>query len=171
MRIIGFWSTKLIVGNRATARDVLQKTSPAVVAEDDVELAVRTEAKHAAVVITTRRLTGILLQCVQLDQVAIKREYRTIPDVTIDSISQQRHLIGVCGVNAGTAFSPVEVDKTILREVRVQGDSQQAPFGGVVDCEIQWRGLQSAIDDPLYFAGRFFQHKEIVWSNERHTCR
>ena len=62
MRIVRFGPTKLIVRNRATTLEILQEAAPAVVAEDDVELAVRTKANHTAVVITTRGLTSILLQ-------------------------------------------------------------------------------------------------------------
>src|SRR6476659_3380138 len=76
MCIVRFRSTKLVVRNGTTALEVLQEASPAVVAENDVKLAVRTKAHYAAVVITTRRLAGVLLQRSQLDQVAIECECR-----------------------------------------------------------------------------------------------
>src|SRR6185369_17221565 len=162
MRIVRFRSTKLVVRNRTTALDILQEASSAIVAKDDVELAVRTKAHDTAVVITPRRLTSILLQRAQFDQIAIECECRTVPDVPIDSISQERNLIDVCGVYAGAAFGPVQIHKTVLREVRMQSDSQQASLGSIVDCEIEWSGLQSAVDDSLNLAGRSLQNEEIV---------
>ena len=71
---------------------ILQEAASAVIAKDDVQLAVRTKSQDAAIVIAARRLTRILLQRTQLDQIAIERERRSIPDVTIDAVSEKRHL-------------------------------------------------------------------------------
>ena len=167
VRVVRLWSTKLIVGNGTTACNVLKETAPAVIAEDDVKLAVRTETHHAAVVITARRLTGVLLQRAQLDQIAIERQSRTIPDVTIDTIAEQRYLIRVRGVGAGAALSPEEVNKTVLRETRMQRDPEQTALGSIVDREIERRAVQRAVDDALHPARRSFQHEKIIWSKKR----
>src|SRR5262249_15407199 len=68
VRVIGIGSADLIVGDgraksgcRRTRGQVLQLSTPAVVADDDVELAIGTETDHAAVVIAAWRLRRIAL--------------------------------------------------------------------------------------------------------------
>src|SRR5262249_19318518 len=52
VRVVRFRPAKLIVGNRTTLPDILEEATPAVVAEDDVQLAVGTKSQNATVVIT-----------------------------------------------------------------------------------------------------------------------
>ena len=71
MRIVWLWPTKLVVGNR-TKLVVLQEAAAAIVAHQDVELAIRTEAQNASVMITAKRLICISLKSPQPDEIAIK---------------------------------------------------------------------------------------------------
>src|ERR1043165_6480987 len=103
MFIVRRWSTELIVGRWTTTREVLQEIATTVVTDDDVELTVWTKPQHAAVVITTRRLAGVLLQRSQLDQVAIERERRAVPHVTIDTIAEHRYFVNVRRVDTCAA--------------------------------------------------------------------
>ena len=89
-------SPKLIVGDgRAgtdggrAARKILEKTAPAVVAHQNVKLAVRAESQDAAIVIAAQRLIRISLISAQLDQVAIEDQRALVPKVSIDAIRQR----------------------------------------------------------------------------------
>jgi len=73
----------------------LQKPAPAVVAENDVELPVRTETNHTAVVIAACGLARVLLQRAQADQIAIEDERRAVPVIAIDAIGEERDLVDV----------------------------------------------------------------------------
>ena len=87
MSVVGLWTAKLIVGHRPELI-VLEETAAPVVAHQNVQLAVRSKTQHAAVVVSTQRLTSVGLIGAQLDQVAIKDERGAIPEVTIDADSQ-----------------------------------------------------------------------------------
>ena len=76
MRVVRFGSAELIVGHIASGAgsvgQVLHLPAPASVAHVDVELAVRAETEHAAIVIATERLTGVLLKCPESDEIVSK---------------------------------------------------------------------------------------------------
>jgi len=84
----GSGPTKLIIGNRPELV-VLQQPTAAIVAHQNVQLAVWTKPQYAAVMISTQGLIGISLVSAQLDQVAIKCQRRAVPNVTIDAIRQR----------------------------------------------------------------------------------
>src|SRR2546423_12513938 len=132
MRVVGFGAAELIVlddwagavGRRA-AREILKEAAPAVVADDYVELAVGAEAQDAAVVVAARGLARVLLQRAQAYEVSVERERRAVPDVAVNAVARERHFVNGARVNAGRAFSPVEVDEAVRGEVRVQGADEQ----------------------------------------------
>src|SRR6185369_5014100 len=117
--VIRLRTAELIVRNRTATRQILQEPAPAVIADNDVNLAVGTNAQHTTVMIATRRLARVLLQGSQLDKVSIEGERRTIPHVPVDAISKQRHLIDIRGVGAGAAFRPIQVNKPVLCKLRM----------------------------------------------------
>src|ERR1700682_1589287 len=85
--IIRLWPSKLIVGHRAELV-VLQKAAPPIVAHQDVELSVRTEAENAPVVVPAQRLIGVGLISIQMDQIAIERQGCAVPNVAIDAVPE-----------------------------------------------------------------------------------
>ena len=89
--------------------EVLHLPAPAVVADEDVQLAVRAEADHAAVVVAARRLAGVLLEGAQPDQVrrspASNRSSGSGPRGCRAAAHQRAR-----GVGASRALRPVQVD-------------------------------------------------------------
>src|SRR5205085_8492331 len=97
-------------------------------ADDDVEFAVGAEAYDAAVVIAAMRgLVG--LEGMQPDERLLKRERRAVPQITVNAIAQERHVVHVRGVRAGAALSPIEIDARVRGKLRTQGDAEQAALG------------------------------------------
>src|SRR4029078_11414069 len=107
----------------------------------------------------------------KLDQITIKHEGRSVPHVTIDAVSEKRYLIDVRGIATSAAYGPIKIDESVLLEMRMQGDAQQATLGSVIDRQIERRARQCAVEDTLDFAGRLFENKKIVGTNERHAGR
>jgi len=68
---------------------VLHPAAAPVVADDDVELPIRSEFQHAAVVVAAKRLPGVGLKRVQPDEISIQGEGRSIPDESVDAIAEQ----------------------------------------------------------------------------------
>src|SRR5262245_15304772 len=75
MRIVGLGTSELVVrdgwpraGGSRTAWKILHPTAPAVIADDDVELAVRAKLDHPAIVVAAERLPFISLKSMQLDR-------------------------------------------------------------------------------------------------------
>src|SRR5205085_12598948 len=100
VRVVGFGAAELVVlrdGAGAcrgrAAGEVLKHSAPAVVADDDVELAVGAEAQDAAVVVAARGLARVLLQRAQAYEVAVEGEGRAVPDVAVNAITQERHFV------------------------------------------------------------------------------
>jgi len=106
------------------------------------------------------------LQGAQPDQIPFERERRAVPEKTIHAIAEQWHFVGVSRVNAGAAFSPVEIDARVGREIRMGSDAEQTALGRAVDGEIEHSALHDAVRHAQDFAGRFLQHEEIVRADE-----
>src|SRR5256714_15054425 len=140
MRVVGFGAAELIVLHdgagavvRRAARKILEESAPAVVADDDVEFAVRAEAKDSAVVVAARGLACVLLQRAQVYEVSVERESRAVPDVAVNAVARERHFVNRARVNARGAFRPVEVDEAVGGEVRMQGDAEKAALRSGID--------------------------------------
>src|SRR5258707_10052343 len=129
MIVVGFRPAELIVRHWAKLI-VLHEATPAIVTHQNVELTVRTESEHAAVMIAAQGLIGISLKRMQLDQIAIERKSRRlgIPNVTIDSVAEQRDVGKIRRVNSGAALGPIQIDVSVESKIRLQGDPQTATF-------------------------------------------
>ena len=100
----------VVARRRGALGQVLQPAATALVADDDVQLAVGAEANDAAVVVAARILRrvalvrrlrrGVVLERAQRDQVAIEGERLAVPDESIDAIAEQRDLQDDIGVVA-----------------------------------------------------------------------
>jgi hypothetical protein len=91
--IVRLRAAKLIIrlaGAKRPVRKILQLTTPALIAEKDVKLPIRPESQYATVMIAALRLTRILLNCPELDDILIERQGRTVPSETVHSVSEQR---------------------------------------------------------------------------------
>src|SRR5215475_14807390 len=107
MRIVGLGTSELVVrdgcsraGRSRTAWKILHPTAPAVIADDDVELAVRAKLDHPAIVVAAERLPFISLKSMQLDQVPIEPQSMAIPDKAVHSVAEQGHIGQVGAVHA-----------------------------------------------------------------------
>jgi hypothetical protein len=90
VRVARLRTTELIIGvsGRPTLRQVLHLPTATVVADDDVQLPIRTETQDSAVVITTLRLSRIGLEGAQLDEIALERQRRSIPHEAVHAIAK-----------------------------------------------------------------------------------
>src|SRR5262249_13222681 len=104
MIVVGLRPAELIVGDARAERtvlQVLQLTASSVVADDDEQAAVGTETADYAVVGAARpAVRGAVLKRVELDQVAIERQRRSVPDESVHAVPAQRHAQNVAGVGA-----------------------------------------------------------------------
>src|SRR5262249_50187490 len=123
------WPAELIVRNGRTradcsgpTRQILHPAAPAVVADHNVELAIRPELDNAAVVVAAQRLPCIGLERVQPDERAVHGERRTIPDEAVDAVAAQRNRTKICRIGTGRALGPVEIDARIGWKVGMQRD-------------------------------------------------
>ena len=106
MGVIGRRSAERVVDERRreerAIRQVLHPAATSLIAEENVELAVRPEADHTAVVVTVlapvirarmarnRHVVG--LARAELDQIYVASQRRAVPDEAIDTVAEQRHL-------------------------------------------------------------------------------
>jgi hypothetical protein len=197
-------SAELIVELARTGRaiwEVLQLAPPSVVAHLDVELSIRAETDHAAVVVAPRRLRfvtlserhrrAVVLERAQHDQVVVEPERCAVPDEAIDAIAQQRHFEDVVAVGRehvrvqarafirkegigrrrGAAAGPVEIHTRIGRKVRMQRDAEQTALRREVDAKVQDSGRDHAVHDTLDQAGVLFEYQQIVGAQERDRDR
>src|SRR5204863_5399810 len=111
------------------------------------------------------------LQRTKFDQITIKRKRRPIPDVPVDSIAKQRHVVCVRAVYTRSTFSPVEINKSVLRKLRMQSNAEQPSFGSAIHWQVQHCALQTSVYNPLNLTGCFLSNEEVVWSNECQTRR
>src|SRR2546423_13423850 len=104
MGVVGRGPAKGVIhkwgGEKGSVRQVLQPAAAALIAHEEIELAVGSKSEHAAVVIALRggivgaRVTGngniVGLEGSQSDDVDILRQARAIPDKAIDPVAQER---------------------------------------------------------------------------------
>jgi hypothetical protein len=176
----------------------LQLTAAADVAQDDVQLAVGAERDHAAVVVAGRRLGRVALARRQRSAVVLKRpqhghvlvehQRRAVPDEAIDAVAEQgngQHVarigaqVGSCrrlhhvrhkriGRRRGGAGRPEQIHERRRWKIRVQGDSQEAAFRGVVNGQVKRRALDRAADNVLHLARGLFQHEQLALGRTAH---
>ena len=122
VRVIRRRPAKIIVRHR-TRQIVLREAAAAIVADDDVQLPIRAETEHAAVVIAPehrQRRVGhvvpIVLERAQADDVLVEGQRAAIPHETVHAIAEQRHLGGDVRVGAGRALRVVEIHVRRSRE-------------------------------------------------------
>jgi hypothetical protein len=131
VRIVGLRSAELIVRDSRPERavdEVLELSAASVVADDDVELPVRPEAKDAAVVVPAQGLASVGLESTEPDEVAVERQSRAVPDEAVDSIAEQRHIGKLTAVRGGAAFRPIQIHAAVDEELRVERDAEQPPL-------------------------------------------
>ena len=178
VRVVGLRTTERVVdeGRRLKwpVRQILEPAAAALVAHEDVELAVRSESHHAAVVVARRvgvvrpRVSGngdvVRLQRAQHDDVAVERQRRPVPDEAVDAVAQQRH-VGVDGrVRAGAALGPADVHARRRGEVRMQDQAEQSSLRVGVHGKIEHgRGLNDAVDDALDLPEAFSRTRKSFW--------
>jgi hypothetical protein len=73
--IVRFWAAKLIVrlaGTKRSVGKILQLTTPALIAEKNVKLAIGPKPEHTTVVVAAlHRIGGILLDCAKPNDIFI----------------------------------------------------------------------------------------------------
>src|SRR5688500_5610499 len=96
MLVVRCGPAELVIGDGGTrtcssrpTREVLQVAAATEVAHEYVELAVRPEIDHAAVVVAALRLAGVCLYGAQADNVPVERQRRSIPQVSVHAVAQQ----------------------------------------------------------------------------------
>ena len=136
------------------------------VADEDIQFVVGSDSEHTAIVIATLRLSSILLQRTQHDDVGVLRQAGAVPDETVDAIAEQERLTQNPGIHSCRTFRPVQEHMRRRRKVRMDGDAEQSAFRAVVDRKVEHSCLRIALhaDHP---AGLFLQHQHIVRADER----
>ena len=151
VRVVGRRAAKLIVRRGHVRRtvgvvdrsapEILQVAAPPEIADEDVQLVVGTDAEDAAIVVSSRRLSGVLLDGAEADDVRALRETGSVPHETVDPVTEQRRLIQRCGVRSRRALRPVEEYLRSRWKIRMKRDAEQPAFGAVVHREIEHSGL------------------------------
>jgi hypothetical protein len=174
VRVVRLRPAELVVrdpGAERAVHEVLQLSAPAVVADDDVELAVGPEPDHAPVVIAPQRLARIGLERAEPDDVRVEGERRAVPREPVDAVSEQRHVGEVAAVRARAALGPVEEQLAVDEELRRERDAEQPPLGRAVDGQVEDRRLHGAVHDPQHLAGVLLEDEHVVRSEERDADR
>ena len=181
MGVVRLRSPERVVDDRwrqeRPVRQVLQPPSAALVAHEDIELAVRPEPHHAAVVVAVlvrvvrawmagnRNVVG--LAGAQQDEILRQRQRRAIPDEAIDAVAEQRHVGHPRAIRARAALRPTNEHVRSRREVRMQYQAQQASLRVRVHRQVENRyRLNDAVDDPLHLTRCLFQHEGVVRPDE-----
>ena len=110
-------------------RQVLQPAAAALVAHEQVELAVGPELQHAAVVIAVLAAALVVPGCPGTAMLSVCRErslMRLRSNVSVEPfqtkrstrLPEQRHVEHRAGVRAGAALRPADVDERRRREIR-----------------------------------------------------
>jgi hypothetical protein len=126
---------------------------------------------HAAVVVPSRRLAGVLLEGTEADDVAVEGQRRVAPAEPVDPVGEQVHRRAAVAVGAGVALAPEQVHEAVAGEVGVQRDPQQPPLGVRVDGEIEHCALHGSVDDSLDLAAGLLEHERVARADERHRDR
>src|SRR5262249_54735173 len=96
MGIVWLGAAELIVryaGPKRSVGKVLQLATSTVVTDKNMKLAIGSEPDYATVMIAALdRIGGILLKCVEPDDIPIQRQGRTIPSEAVHSVSEQGSL-------------------------------------------------------------------------------
>src|SRR5688500_14294899 len=90
------------------ASEILQMPTPAQIADEDVQLSIRPDAQHTAIVITALRLPRVLLDGAQPDEIHVGGEGRAVPHEPIDAIAEERCFAEDVGVYSGRTLRPEE---------------------------------------------------------------
>ena len=138
----------------------------AKVADEDVQLVVGSDPEHASIVIAPLRLSSILLQRAQHDDVGVLRQAGAVPDETVHAIAEQERLTQNAGIQSCRTLRPVQEHMRCCRKVRMQGDAEQSAFRAVVDRKVEHSRLRIALHAD-HAAGLFLQHEHIVGADER----
>src|SRR5262249_51111936 len=152
---------------------VLQPAAAAVVADDDVQLAVGAEVEDAAVVVAGHlggvAAVAVVLEGVQADQVLAEGEGGAGggPDEAGHAVAQQGGVGDVAADGPGAALGPVQEDVVVAGEIGAEGDAEQAALGVGVDrqvvdragAEVEAGGGDDAVDDVVDLAGVLLQHE------------
>jgi hypothetical protein len=131
VRVVRLRTAELVVGvsGRPTLRQVLHLPTATVVADDDVQLPIRTETDDSAVVITALRLLCVSLERAQLDEIALERQRRSVPHEAIHAIAKQRDVTDHVRIHAADRLGPEEICEWLRRETWMQSDPQKSTFG------------------------------------------
>src|SRR5439155_12098777 len=90
---------------------VLHLPPPSVIADLDVELAVRAEADHPAVMIATQPLVaGVRLAGAEVNEIGLETQCRAVPDEAVHAIAQQRGVLKQSRISVAHCFSPKQVN-------------------------------------------------------------
>ena len=134
--VVGLRATERVVrhaGPEGPVHQVLHLPATPHVAHQDVELAVRPEAKHPAVVISTLRLPPASGGWRARRPMMLRSKTSAEPFHTKRSTRfPSRGISEGVGVESCAALGPVQVHEPVRREVGMQGDPQQPPLGGEV---------------------------------------
>jgi hypothetical protein len=174
MRVVRLGTAELVVVDtwaERTIDKVLELPAAAVVADDDVELAVGAEAKDSAVVVPPQGLARVRLERAEPDQIPVEGERRAVPVEAVDPVAEQRNGFESAGVGAGRALGPVEVDEPVGPELRVEGDAEQSALGREVDGEVQNRHRRGSAHDALHFAAVLLEHEHVAGAEEPEADR
>src|SRR5215813_225320 len=111
MGIVWLGAAELVVryaGSKRSVGKVLQLATSTIVADKNIKLAIGSEPDYATVMIAALdRIGGILLKCVEPDEIPIQRQGRTVPNEAVHSVSEQRSLAEHRSIIAGCALRPV----------------------------------------------------------------
>jgi len=113
----------------------------------------------------------VVLECMQVNQVAVQRQRHPVPQEPIDAVSQERCFAEDGGISPRRALSPKEIDEIHRREMRVQRDAEQTALGRGVDGQIEHGAAHRPVDDALNFAGGLLQNQDVVRPDEGHGRR
>src|SRR5262245_54135715 len=123
MGIVWLGAAELIVryaGPKRSVGKVLQLATSTVVADKNMKLAIGSESDYATVMITALdRIGGILLKCVEPDEIRIECQVGTVPNEAVHSVSEQRSLAEHRSIVASCALRPVQIDARVSRKGRM----------------------------------------------------
>src|SRR5262249_22283276 len=120
----------------------------------------------------------IILEGAQLDDVLVERQGGGggVPDEAVHPVAQHGDIGQIIGDDPCAALRPVQVDVVAVREIRAQGNPQQAALGGEVDrqvgdlarAEVEGRRVDYAVDHVVHEAGGSLEHEEVIVPQEGH---
>src|SRR5262244_1540306 len=96
MGIVWLGAAELVVryaGPKRSIGKVLQLATSTVVADKNIKLAIGSEPDYATIMIAAlHRIGGILLKCVEPDEICIQCQIGTVPIEAVHSVSEQGSL-------------------------------------------------------------------------------